>query len=281
MRDIRGDLEIREIPAAYQVGIAFWMPWADRSAPLANPTVRLALAHAVDSNAIRKGLYGGRGTSSLGWSVFPVAYFADPKRPSMQPFKYDPKLARGLLKKAGFDDGRLEVKLFSIGNDAIAPEMPKLATIVADYWTKVGVKVSIVGIGMTEFRAMYRGAAKAKNVGNTASVFRLPAILDVDFLCAKSQGYWVSDGTSPLVNNPEVDRLCSETMNAQDDKTRAAKIHQLYDELRKEVGGGFAIVDTPALWAFNKKAVGKWQPIVSYGIGLGVIYETVEPARGR
>ena len=278
--EIRGDLEIREIPGAYQVGIAFWMPWADLNAPLANTTVRLALAHAVDDNAILKGLYGGRGSASLGWGLFAANSAVDPKRPSMQPFKYDPNLARELLTKAGFEKG-LEVKLYSIANDGIAPELPKLATIVADYWTKVGVKVTMVGIGMTEFRALYRGAAAAKNIGNTASVFRLPAILDIDFLCANAQGYWRSDGTSPLVKNPEVDRLCSEAMSAVDEATRAGKFQQLYDVLRKEVGGGFAIADTPSLWAVNKRVVGKWQPIVNYGIGLGAIYETVEPASKR
>ena len=282
--DIRGDLELRVVSGAYQVGIAYWMPWVNKDAALANTKVRQALAHAVDANAIIKGMYSGRGSPSLGWGVFQASEFADPKRPSMQPLKYDPELARRLLKEAGAANP--EVKLYSISGDGIAPELPKLATVVADYWSKVGAKVEIVSQEMGEFRAGYRAAAKGKDtdaaskrIGNIASTFRLPAILDIGFLCANAQGYWRSNGTSPFVNDPRVDKLCTEAMVGATEQDRNAKLHEVYDILRTNLGGGFAITDTPALWAVNKKTVGAWKPIEAYGIGLGVIFETIQPAK--
>jgi len=280
------NIEAREVPGAYQAGVWFWMPWADPKAPTADPNVRMALEHAVDSAAVIKAVYGSYGKVAHPWGIVPVSFFADPKRASMQPVKYDPTLARQMLAKAGYPNG-FEIKLFTASAHSFAPELSQLASIVADYWSRIGVKVSITGMTHAELRALYRGAQAGNPrsvaaLGNTASAFAIPAVLDADYLCGNGTSIFRSNGVAPIVKNTDVDQTCEQAMNEPSDIKRAALIQRVYDILRdKEASGGLAIAEVSALWAVDNRVVGKWQPIEALGIGLGPVYETIRPAEKK
>ena len=109
----------------------------DPALPVSKREVRQALNHALDSNAIIRSVYHGVGKRM---GTFISAYYPYGADPSIQPFAFDQKKARDLLKKAGFPNG-FPLKLYS------ANDHPKeLAEAIAAYWGQVGVKTEILRI---------------------------------------------------------------------------------------------------------------------------------------
>ncbi len=72
-----------------------------RNAPLDNVLVRRALNYAVDLDVINEVAYGGAGT--------PIGTFMEAGSPwtpdDIQPYPYDPEMARQLLAEAGYPNG--------------------------------------------------------------------------------------------------------------------------------------------------------------------------------
>jgi peptide/nickel transport system substrate-binding protein len=92
-----GDAEVLSAPALeYQ-----WIGWNLRRPHLAERTVRLALAHAIDTDALIRHAIGGRGVRATGPFV-PANWFFDP---GVEPIAFDPARARALLAEAGWHAG--------------------------------------------------------------------------------------------------------------------------------------------------------------------------------
>ncbi|MGH7914708.1 MAG: ABC transporter substrate-binding protein [Candidatus Binataceae bacterium] len=68
-------------------------PWMDRR-------VRLAIAHAIDADAIINGLFGGVPKHYAGFAPGEAGY-----DPTLTPYEYDPDLSRKLLAEAGYTNG--------------------------------------------------------------------------------------------------------------------------------------------------------------------------------
>lgn len=97
-------------------------PWAIRE-------VRQALNYAVDKQTIIDELFQGQATIAA--SDTPV-----PAWSSIQPYPYDPELARQLLAEAGYPDGfDITLKTFTTAPGA---ELPLMAEAVALYWQDIG-----------------------------------------------------------------------------------------------------------------------------------------------
>ena len=102
--------------------------------PWANREVRQALNYAVDKQTIIDELFQGEATVAA--SDTPV-----PAWDGVEPYPYDPEMARQLLADAGYPDGfDITIKTFTTAPGA---ELPLMAEAVALYWQDVGVNATI------------------------------------------------------------------------------------------------------------------------------------------
>jgi peptide/nickel transport system substrate-binding protein len=104
--------------------------------PLADVRVRRALNHAVDVDAIIETILNGHGKRAA-TVISSQAFGYDP---DIQPYSYDPELARQLLAEAGYPDG------FSIQFDLASLGLPNdtqvIEAVLAD-WAAVGVNAQV------------------------------------------------------------------------------------------------------------------------------------------
>ncbi len=102
---------------------------------LQDTRVRQALMMAIDTNAVRDGLFGD--TVELTTSPMPHPLWTDPDLPATYP--YDPEAAKQLLSDADWDGSR-EIELSSYYDDQTTRN---LLAAVQQYWNAVGVKASV------------------------------------------------------------------------------------------------------------------------------------------
>ena len=105
--------------------------------PFDNPDVRNALKYAIDREAIIKQVFGGIGTPGNDNVVAPAVKFATNPEPI---HKYDPDMARSLLKKAGLPD--LKVSLSAA--DVAFTGAVDAATIYRESAAKAGIDITVV-----------------------------------------------------------------------------------------------------------------------------------------
>ena len=110
--------------------------WDKYNPALANPLVRRALTHSVDRQSIVDALWQGRTVVPRGmqWEFFDQMYLADWEAP-----KFDPALARQLLKDANYKGERIEYQLL---NNYYTNQTAS-AQILVEGWRQVGLNVEL------------------------------------------------------------------------------------------------------------------------------------------
>jgi len=101
---------------------------------LVDPRVRLAMAHAIDGQAIVDALWAGRARvpAGLQWEFYGEMFIAGWTVP-----KYDPARARALLKEAGYTGAPIA---YRARNDYYTAEIAT-AQILVEFWREVGLNV--------------------------------------------------------------------------------------------------------------------------------------------
>lgn len=114
---------------------AYWMNWFNNSRePFTDVRVRQALWHALDYETIVPALYGDSAT--VGRAPVAASAFG---APSLEPYTYDPELAKSLLADAGYPDGFSTT--INYPNDG-GPLVDQLAQAMVSGWAAIGVTVT-------------------------------------------------------------------------------------------------------------------------------------------
>src|SRR5262249_7923984 len=103
--------------------------------PLNNPLVKKAMLLAVDREAIIKEMWRGRGVLPNG----PIAKGDNHYDPNLPPLRYDPKEAKDLLKKAGYNN---EPIYFETTVGYVANDKP-MAEAIQAMWKDVGINIVV------------------------------------------------------------------------------------------------------------------------------------------
>jgi peptide/nickel transport system substrate-binding protein len=185
-----------------------------RKPPFDNVKVRQALNHAVDVNAILRGLYFGHGTR-LATVVDKNALGYDP---SVQPYAYDVNRAKALLAEAGSPNG-LDTEFDSF-TGSIADHSKPAEAIVA-FLAKAGVRAKQ---NVFEFAAF--GPRRVQNKTAPLFIYSIGnAYLEPSWVIR-----WMTQGGLGMhYKNPKLDEMLTRIEATDDPKKRAP----LYSDVQK------------------------------------------------
>jgi peptide/nickel transport system substrate-binding protein len=208
-------------------------PWYDKR-------VRLALAHAVDYDAIISGVLFGVPERLAFLGPDEVGY-----DPELKPYPYDPERAKALLAEAGFADGfDMELNYAVTGRVQMNPQV---AEAIASYFETVGVRTRLIGEEWEAYRAKYNAQ---KEPG--ASYVGL-------FTHGRAGGpdptyninlFFGAKGPISIYNNPELDAINSQATATMDETERAKLIQQAIDLIHDEVPS-FPVYNNFAVYAMK------------------------------
>ena len=118
---------------------------AQQESPFADVNVRIAVMHAVDWDDMAEGIYDGLGGSTPVFAV-PGAWSYDE---SVEPYAYDPDLAKQMLADAGYPNG-FNTTITINGENAANTTA---ATILQAYLSLVGINAEVKALTNADFNA--------------------------------------------------------------------------------------------------------------------------------
>jgi len=222
------------------VGSAF-IRIATDVAPFDDPSVRQALNHAIDVGTIGEALVSpeARRLASLFPDERSMAF-----NPDLEPYAYDPELARQLLTEAGYEGG------FETELEMTSGARVDAAEAIAAQLAEVGISVTITVAEYTDFNATWKDdAAPALRMATWSPLYDPHTLLSLVF---------ASEGFLSRYANPEVDALIESAASEVDQDARVS----LYRELAT-----LMYEDVPAVYLWNLTAgygvaeeASAWQP---------------------
>ncbi len=199
-------------------------------APWADVKVRQAMNYAVDKQTIIDELFQGEATVAA--SDTPVTAWD-----SVEPYPYDPEMARKLLAEAGYGDGfDITLKTFTTTPGA---ELPLMAEAVALYWNDVGINTTIEPVDWPALRSQWtEGKATDFVWTHRGFPFANPANgLEAGF---------VSDSLFASYASDELDAMIDDYAAEQDLDLREEKLTAIGQYLRDQAAAVFiALANEP------------------------------------
>ncbi len=194
-------------------------PWHDRR-------VRLAIAHAIDGDAIVKGLLQGIPKRYPELAKGEFGY-----DPTIKNFTYDPALARKLLAEAGFPHGFTMPLYYWAGTFYGIRET---AEAVSLYLKNVGIDATPEALDPTEVMAMLRRSATDTHQVY-AGVMAVP-LTNTGMDPTESVGLmYLSSGPISNYKNPELDATIIKMLHEPDNEKRAALVRQVQHIVHDDV----------------------------------------------
>jgi peptide/nickel transport system substrate-binding protein len=226
-------------------------PWHDRR-------VRLAMAYAIDCDAIIKNVLQGIPNRYAFLAPYELGY-----DPTLKPYPYDPKKARELLAEAGYPNG-FEFKLYWIIT-GYGPMMREVAEAIASYLEAVGIKAKLVA---QEYSAWYATFRSSKNPqAEYVGFFIHNRAGSVEPTYPISLGY-SSDGSFSVYSNPELDKLIYEARATVNDTKRAELVKKIVRIIIEEVVT-IPIFNTVAVYAMKENI--DFKPTQKYFADLALV----------
>jgi ABC-type transport system substrate-binding protein len=259
-------LRVVSVPGTMQAIYQFYgtyLPEQQKN-PVADARVREALSLAINRQQIIDHVMYGQARWPMPLALFRYSVDIDTQRWetwSREALRYDPDRAKKLLAEAGYPNGFPLTFL----NTALpgTPFMTQIGEVVADFWTKIGVQVTIQNVEWGTFQPMMRGELKGL-VGN-ASMFRTAGRPVAE---SRYQSALHSDSETHLLGDPqhcpaacqEFDRLHPLVLAERDEAKRTELMNRLV-ELVANTWIAVPIIEGMGFWAVNPKLVGEFAAI--------------------
>lgn len=187
-------------------------------------TVRRAIAHAIDREAILRFLF--RGAGRLAEAMFPPEHWAGAK--GLSGYAYDPDRARALLAAAGFGPERPLRLVYKTSSD---PFRVRLATVIQAQLAQVGIQVDVRSYDWGTFYGDIK-AGRFQLYSLSWVGIRTPDIFRYVFHSASVPPEGANRGR---YRSPRADRLIEAARSAQDLDRQAALYRELQELLLGEL----------------------------------------------
>lgn len=193
-------------------------PWHDKR-------VRLAMAYAIDCDAIIKNVLYGIPNHWAFLAPYELGY-----DPELKPYPYNPKKARELLAEAGYPNG-FEFKFYWPITGRF-PMSRETAEVIASYFEAVGIKTRLVGeewlAALSRLRASKGPEVEYVNLwaGGRAGSPDASYFMDL---------FYSADGGFSVYYNPEADKVILEARGTWDDTKRGDLIKKAVRMIHEDV----------------------------------------------
>jgi peptide/nickel transport system substrate-binding protein len=244
---VKDGFHVVKLPANPTVSIEFDMlnakaPWHDRR-------VRLAVAHAIDGDAIVKGLF--HGVPERHPRLAPGEFGFDP---SLRNYRYDPALAKKLLTEAGYPNGFV-LPLYSAGGNFYG--FPQTTEAVILYLKAVGIDAQLKTIEGANGFEFIRRVQNDPSI-ELVSISGMPvANSGLPSLDALTLSYY-SKSPYVLYKYPEIDDGIPAALAELNDKKRAEMIKKMEKFLYDDVAS-ISLWDGMSVFAMKKNI--RYRPI--------------------
>ncbi|MGE3541435.1 MAG: ABC transporter substrate-binding protein [Candidatus Tectimicrobiota bacterium] len=183
-------------------------PWRDKR-------VRLAANHAINRQAINEA--ETLGYSRLTGSIIPRQYdFALP----LEPYTYDPKKARALLKEAGYAEG------FDAGEYSCDSVYAGVVEGIVNDFGAVGIRAKVQPLERAAIQAAQR-ERKVKNLTRQGSGAAGNA-------ATRIQAFIYSKGAQSFIKDAEIDQWYEQQVNERDPKKRQELLYKIQQKVYDE-----------------------------------------------
>ena len=198
------------------------------------------------------------------FATFPYSVDMDTERWqswAREAYRYDPKRAKQLLAEAGYPNG-FEMKFANMAM-AGTPFMVPVGLAVADFWNRIGIKVSYKHYEWGTFAPMVR--KEQKQMVGVASIYRTAGR---PVAAARYYTAFDSRGTHHLFGYkddcPELCKKFNALNKAVAVEKNAAKRTELTNQMIELVANSWIavpIIEGMGYWAVNSEKVGAFKPI--------------------
>ncbi|MGL1920372.1 MAG: ABC transporter substrate-binding protein [Hyphomicrobiales bacterium] len=217
--------------------------------PLKDKNVRLALAHAIDLEAIKKKIMRGAATPT-GLMIAPQVNGFNAELNT--PYAYDPEMSKKLLAEAGYPEG-FEITIDCPNNRYVNDE--KICQAVASMMAKVGIKMKV----LAQPKAKYFAKVLAQNNYDT-SMYLLgwtPGSMDVHNVMAGLLSCQDKEANTGLFNlgnfcNARFDELTALVQVETDAAKRQAYVDEAMKIAKDEVAY-LPLHQQPLSWGVSDK----------------------------
>ncbi len=203
----------------------------DKNSPFRDARVRLAVAHAVDYDAIIKYVLFGQGIRTAQLAPGSLGY-----DPNLKPHAYDPEKARQLLAEAGYENG-ININCYNLTTPR-EPYIKEVGETIYAYLAEVGIKCRIVQMEYGAWINAGRYNARPWMDGLQSTMWGQglpgdPTTAWGGHMHSNGNGW----GAYSYYSDPVMDGLIEELRLLIDDTERAVKIRELA-EIKHRLGAG-------------------------------------------
>jgi len=195
--------------------------------PWHHKKVRLAIAHAIDTDAISNKLFHGIPGHYARIAPWELGY-----DPMLKPYTYDPTKAKRLLAEAGYPNGFDMPLYYMVGRIANQKETVEVVSL---YLKAVGINVKVQGLETVKVIKLVKGEWHPKADVEVVVLFALPTAHWADptqaLIIAFSSKSWGS-----LYFRPDLDVLINEARTTLDDEKRGSLIRKAFQIIHDDVG---------------------------------------------
>ncbi|MBX3068932.1 MAG: ABC transporter substrate-binding protein [Thermomicrobiales bacterium] len=193
---------------------------------LQNVDIRKAMMHAIDREGIVNAVLRGEGTV-VNSSIFGPEWMGVPE--GLEPYAYDPELAKSLLEGSGFDTSQ-PISIMHLPGTA---SKDAAIAIIQEQLSQVGFNVEILQVDVAELNRRYIEENDFDLFYNAGGVFRAdPSISSNYFYTAN---FTPSGGNGSHYTNPRVDELFDQGKGQTDLEERQATYTEIAQILNAEL----------------------------------------------
>ncbi len=231
----------------------------DKTNPqLANPRIRLAMAHAIDREAIVKSLWANRTSvpAGLQWEYYGPMFQKDWTVP-----KYNPQLAAKLIRESGYKGEPIP---FRVLNNYYTNQV-QTAQVLAEMWRAVGLKIDMQ---MKENWQQIFGQSTPRGIRDwsNSAPFNDPVSSIVNQHGPNGQQQQLGEWT-----NSEFNTLSTLLENSTDMNSRGRAFHRMLEIAEREDPAYTVLHRNVVFYGKRKDIAWKWSPTFTMDFTAGNI----------